>query len=88
MKAKDTITQNAQQVAVHPVPGGTIIAYRYGLVFRVLIESPEGTAEMDQNWVARNRRQLIRIFEASAEKVRKHGLEVHTFGQDIRDALS
>jgi hypothetical protein len=79
MKAKDTVTENARQVVIHPVPGGKIILFRYGLVCRVLVECPEGTVEMDQKWVARYKLQILQIFVMASAKIRRHGLDVASF---------
>lgn len=80
MKPKDTtieaLTKVAHQVIIHPVPGGQIIVYRYGLVFRVFLDCPEGLAEMDQLWVVRHRSQLHRICLAASEKIHRHGVDV------------
>lgn len=76
---KDTITQNCQQMIIHPVPGGKMIIHRYGLVFRVFLDCAEGMIEFDQNWVQRNKSVLHRISLVAAEKIRQAGLEVNTY---------
>lgn len=77
---KDTITENCQQVITHPVPGGTFIIMRYGLVFRVFLDSPEGLVEFDQSWILRNRSVLHRISLVASGKIHQAGKEVLTRG--------
>lgn len=75
----EALTKVAHQVIVHPVPAGQIIVYRYGLVFRVFLDCPEGVAELDQTWVVRHRTRLQQICMAASEKIRRHGLEVTSY---------
>lgn len=75
----DTITQNCQQVITHPVPGGTWIIIRYGLIFRVMLDCPEGLVEFDQTWIQRNKSVLFKISLIASQKIHQAGLEVNSY---------
>lgn len=75
----DVITENRVQTIIAAVPGGKWIIYRYGLLFRVFLDCPEGVAEFGQGWIARHRTQLYQICLAASEKTRAHGLEVTAY---------
>jgi hypothetical protein len=74
------VSNNAQQVIIHPVPGGKFIIMRYGLIFRVLLDSPEGIIEFGQEWIQRNRTPLLKISSAASRMLRNCGLEVEVYG--------
>jgi hypothetical protein len=79
VKHKDTITENRRQAVIAAVPGGKWIIYRYGLVFRVFMDCPEGLVEFDQTWIARHRSQLHQICLAASAQIHNHGLDVDEY---------
>lgn len=79
MKPKDTITENRRQAVIAKVPGGTWIIYRYGLVFRVFMDCPEGLVEFDQTWIARHRSQLHQVCLVASGHIHANGLEVDEY---------
>lgn len=73
-------TNNAKIFMVIPVKGGKMIIQRYGLVYRVLLDCPEGVVEFDQHWIKRHRRRLDLVTENGMLATEKHGREVLTYG--------
>lgn len=78
-KIQQAVANHCQQAVVHPVPGGKLIIYRYGLVFRVFVDCAEGVAEFDQTWVARHRDHLKAICLAATLVVLEHGVDVEPY---------
>lgn len=73
-------SNNAQQVIIHPVPGGKMILHRYGNVFRAFIDAPEGLVEMPPEWVKVHYRELRVISSAASRTLVRCGLDVEVYG--------
>jgi len=73
-------SNNANQIICHPVPGGSMIIIRYGLVFRVILDGPEGLSEMSQEWVRERIAKLRAISSLASRVILNCGLKVEVYG--------
>ena len=72
---------NARQNIIHPVPGGNIIIHRYGNVFRVFLDCPEGVVEFPPDWIKARLPQLRTISSVAAKALVNCGIEVEVYGR-------
>lgn len=71
---------NAQQVIIHTVPGrGSLIIYRYGLVFRVFLDGKDSLEEKSPEWIQRHYVELRRASSAASRTLFGCGLGVEVY---------